>query len=81
MNMLTLRLVHKDSNSVTYDYSPENREKPGRITMDIKTQKVIYVKKSEYEEGNFDMYLGHAFHRVKDNVKQDTYPIEQLVGW
>lgn len=79
--MLSLKLITLDKKSVTYDYSPEDREAPGRITIDRETQEVIYAKKSEFESGHFDMYFIHAIRRVMDNIKQDEYPKQQFVGW
>ncbi|EMC0206316.1 hypothetical protein U9W46_000837 [Staphylococcus pseudintermedius] len=79
--MLTLKLISKDSEKVTYEYSPEDREKPGRITVDAKTQDVIYAKKSAYEEGSFDLYFIHAISRVRKNTKNNELPETELVAW
>ncbi|EMW6496560.1 hypothetical protein AAFE96_000476, partial [Staphylococcus pseudintermedius] len=54
---------------------------PGRITVDAKTQDVIYAKKSAYEEGSFDLYFIHAISRVRKNTKNNEFPETELVAW
>lgn len=78
--VLDLKLISKEKKSVTYDYYPENQKVSGRITIGIDDLEILHVKKSEYDEDT-SKYIGHAIHRVTENIKNNKFPEIELVAW
>ncbi|PCF48458.1 hypothetical protein [Staphylococcus delphini] len=80
--MLDLILVSKDEKSVTYNYYPNGSEKSGRVTIGINDLEIINHELSEYEKFyETRKYLGHAIHRIKENIKINEFPETELVAW
>ncbi|MBY6846712.1 hypothetical protein HYI19_18130 [Clostridium botulinum] len=78
--MVTLKLIELTSDMVTYEYFPEdNRNYPGKVALDLKTNKRIFLKDSAEDFGK--RYAAHALRLIEEYNSNGEFKKEGLVAW
>ena len=66
--------------NISCDYTPEDCEKAGHVTMNIKSQEIIDVKYSEYEYGK-KSYVAHVRKKLVELTQLSEIPKEVIAVW
>ncbi|NMB66198.1 MAG: hypothetical protein GYA16_15135 [Spirochaetes bacterium] len=78
--MLTMKLIKKTEDNVTYEYYPENnKDFPGLIGLNLKTNERQFIKDSSED---FDKwYASHAIERIEKYNKSGKFLEYDKVAW
>lgn len=78
--MVTLKLIELNDEMVIYEYYPEdNRSYPGKVALNLKTEKRMFLEESSKDFGR--RYAAHAISKIEEYNLNGDFKEEGLVAW
>lgn len=79
--MLRLRKKEIKDGIIYYYYQIEDEGEWGELFYDPATDHCGWVKLAENDDDWYDKYRGHAYCRLMEYYKNNSYPEKELVAW
>lgn len=78
--MLTLKLIGKEDNIISYEYYPEDdKNNPGRVSLIVKTREKKVDKESIKDLGK--KYAFKALKRIEEYIDTNDFKENDIVAW
>ena len=78
--MVRLKNIQNNEGIAKCDFYPEDSKKPGRLVVDINTEKTLRADMPEGYEWR-GTYVVHAKKALLEAIKEGSIPEERLVMW
>ncbi len=66
---------------IYYYYQIENKGKFGLLFVNSKTGENGWIELAEDDEADYDRWRQHAYHQIRQYIKENKFPEKDLVAW
>lgn len=79
--MLKFRLISNKNGILVYEYYPEGKMSPGKVSYDTNNDEIKLLHLSECEFTNCRMYFRHMVSRIRKMSEDNSYDVDGKVCW